>query len=454
MLIQTETIPAKLLYFFSEGFMGCILPFYNIYCVSLGLTAAQAGLITGIGYAAAAIAGPLWAALVDYTRRRKFVFIFMWIGATVSVFATPWIAQSAGHYTRNTTCTYNTNETKVHSRDCKTTYLLTNQNHVFYIIILLSIIARIFYVTLPNYIDALVITMVKTRKETTTFGPQRLFGSIGLGAMNFITGVIIDHYHPSGNMSPYTAAFFTFLPCALLTLPFGYTVINQIPKESNYEDKEESSSVRNNNFVSHFRSYITKPDTIMFILTVTVSGMALNMYLNFLFLLMDDYMAATKTLMTLTIATSVLSEVIGYPFAAHFIQICGGPIQVIIIGIISYLPRFILMSYVVNPWLTLPVQLFHIFGLALSWAAQVDYAYQSAPKEITMTVINIIASIHYVASSAIANIIGGVAYHAFGGRVLFRISGCLCLAWSLIMIGYYVLIRKRTEKKVGSEGIR
>ena len=75
--------------------------------------------------------------------------------------------------------------------------------------------------------------------------------------------------------------------------------------------------------------------------------------------------------------------------------------------------------------------------MGLAWAACIDHAYASFPPEVGVTAIALMSSINFIASTAIANMAGGLLYDLYGGRVLFRGSGIIAGVWCVFMILYF-----------------
>ena len=65
--VDVEMIPAKVTFFLTDGYFGSILPFMNVFYVSLGLSVTQAGIISGVSLAVSSIFNPLWSTLADAT---------------------------------------------------------------------------------------------------------------------------------------------------------------------------------------------------------------------------------------------------------------------------------------------------------------------------------------------------------------------------------------------------
>jgi len=96
-----------------------------------------------------------------------------------------------------------------------------------------------------------------------------------------------------------------------------------------------------------------------------------------------------------------------------------------------------LMSYCRNKWLLLPLQLPHGINMALLWASVVQHTYEIFPKCVTTTALGLSASLHFIISSVTTNLVGGVLFQKFGGRLLFRGAAIMALVWSVVMATYF-----------------
>ena len=109
----------------------------------------------------------------------------------------------------------------------------------------------------------------------------------------------------------------------------------------------------------------------------------------------------------------------------------SGTIPSLIIGIF---PRFMIMSYIDNPLYVLAIQPLHALGIGLVWAAIVEHTYKIVPEHIKMTAITLMSSIEFIATAAVVNMVGGLVYDYYGGRLLFRYSAIIAVIWSLFMV--------------------
>ena len=452
--MDIRMIPVKIVFFLFGGMCGAVYPYINVFLVSTGISITHAGYINGISHAIAAIAGPLWGMLADFTGYRKLIFILLSMGELVTFFPIPWIAYYVGITVKNTTCLHNKNTTSLwidefainnNKSECVSKPYLSNPYELFSVMLTCMVLANMFSVSLRNYTNSIAMNVIKNNKRKANFGPQRVFASISAALANFLAGIAIDHYH-SATVSRYTAAFYVSLPFALLLIPAGYYLSTQAV----WVERESKSVV---NTSKHFISFFKSIDNLMFLISVLISGIAHLLHANFLYLLMIENMHTSKAIMAATMTTGGITAILIFPITGKLIKLFGGPIPCIALGIFSYFVRFVVMSYAVTPWEMLLPQVLNGIGFALSWAAEMDYTYMMAHKEVTMTLVTFIYSLHNMVAATIANLIGGYLFHAYGGRLLFRGYGILCGVWSTFFILYFKFKVHRSKSSLEEERV-
>ena len=437
--INTRMIPSKLVYLLSLGCSGSYVPYLNIFFRSIGLTTTQAGYISGIRFLSAPISTPLFGSLADSTGHRQLIFLVLCLGAYIPIFCMPWVARALRTVSSNATLMqYNVtmaNGTALHENTP------SDSKCLFYTMLTVMIIAGFFSVPLAGFIDSVVMNVIKTGKQKTNFGAQRMVGSISFGLANFLAGVAADNYqHPT--LSNYTAIFYVFLPQMILLLPVGHLLLTQCKwKDTTQSERCEPVGKLMYHFFARF-------DSLIFLITVLVSGVAYNIFYGFLFLFMRDEMDASSKLMTVVIVTTSVAEILTFPFTSKIIRYIGSTHLAIIIGIFSYFIRFMYMSYVTQAWMLVPIQITHGVGFSLSWAAQVEYTHKISPKEISVTMFSIVTSIHFALGAIIGNVLGGKVYDIIGGRILFRANGMLCGVWSCLLLTYYIWTNYKFKKGI------
>ena len=370
--IDREMIPSKIVYFLADGYFGSILPFMNAFYVSLGLSATRAGRISGISLAVSSIFNPLWSTVADATGYRKQILIIMCLGTGSTVFAMPWVAKAVGSHSRNSTCMDNRTINETHPCNYSSSTYLLDTDILFYTLMAHNIVAWIFFTSLRSYVDGIVTNVTNTRTTKRNYGIQKAFGCIGYSFFNTITGVIADHYNPT-DTSPYSAMFYVFLPCVLFLIPAGLILLNQA------KWGESNVNLNTSNVYRQLISLFKNLDFLVFLLSVTIAGFLLNVFICFFVLFMEYEMNSTKTLTVSAVALGIAFELITFVFASKFVSICG-TIPSLIIGIFSFFPRFMLMSYIVNPYYVLAIQPLHGLGMGLAWAAIVEHTYDCSRR--------------------------------------------------------------------------
>ena len=306
-----------------------------------------------------------------------------------------------------------------------------------------AVLASLFDRAIPGFIDSAVMNIVSKSKREATFGKQRLFGSAGFGITSVIVGVCADHYQ-SQSLSSYTPAFFVFLPAILILIPVGCLLLNLHVSE-NTGTRHDNRHVLKDVLLT-----CLKLDNFLFLLTIAIMGIASGIMYGFLFLLMNDEMSATKTTMGLCMAAAIFAECILFPYCSKIMKTLGGPIPAIIMGVFSYCVRFILIPYVENAWLILPIQLLHCIGWALFWNAAVEHTHAISKSEISTSMFGILNGLHFGIGSLIAHMVGGILYEKYKGRMLVRGASVIYAIWSFCMI-LYCYIRNIFKNKMSTE---
>ena len=71
-------------------------------------------------------------------------------------------------------------------------------------LIYIPVIFKVVWMSL-GYMEAIALNAVKVSRKGASYGGQRLFGSLGIVAANFMTGALVDNYYFQGlSLSVYT----------------------------------------------------------------------------------------------------------------------------------------------------------------------------------------------------------------------------------------------------------
>ena len=126
-----------------------------------------------------------------------------------------------------------------------------------------------------------------------------------------------------------------------------------------------------------------------------------------------------------------------FAFSGTLIRKVGGNVIAMEISVFSFCIRFVANSYIRTPALFLVTQLLHGFGYGLFWAACVAHTKKLASEEIFVTVFTIVTGVYYGLGGLIGNMLGGLVYHEYNGRVLFMFLGALSAVWTVVLCVYH-----------------
>lgn len=239
--VDRKMLPSKMAYFMFYAAMGQYVWYINLFLTSIGLTSSEAGFITGMCFATSAIVGPLWGALSDYTGRRKLIFVVLCFFAAATFFSLPWIvfflpesyklvpAHGKNQTLNQTLFDYTELESDAHHYlidQIPTNEIAPFTNRLFWIMLGCLLFVNVFLNPLAGLLDSVVMNVIKKNGDASSYGLQRLYGSLGGGITPLIGGILSDHYHPA-NMSKYTVIFYLYLPFMLIMIPIGIYLLKQ-----------------------------------------------------------------------------------------------------------------------------------------------------------------------------------------------------------------------------------
>ncbi|XP_066921455.1 uncharacterized transporter YwbF-like [Clytia hemisphaerica] len=429
-------LPSKLSFMFFYGSHACYIMYFNIFFTSVGLTASQAGQISGIHALSSLLGAPLWGLLADYTGKRKVLMLVSSIIKLCLIFPLPWIAEYVNYIDMRQHEKFRHDKELQHVKYCTT---LCGDDTMFHVMMSMLIASGPLILAITSFLDSFVMNLVKSSTKETDFGRQRLFGSIGFGSASLIAGYAVDNY-TNKYLSVYTAAFYVFLPLWLLFIPLAFYVAMVSELETAVkpqylhafpERKNEQRSLT----MSVLKTCGTLPNMI-FLFTVFLTGICNGLMIGFFYLYMKRELSSSNTVMGVSIAFGNLGELFMFPVSYKLIKMVG-TIPCLISGIFAYFLRYIFLSIITDPWLSLPIQLLNAFCFALFIAAAIEHVVKISPKEICTTMVSIVNALKFGFGILVANMAGGATYDSYGGRMLFKGMAFICLAWTCFMIIYY-----------------
>ena len=304
-----------------------------------------------------------------------------------------------------------------------------------------------------SYMEAMIINVAK--HQGADYGRQRVFADIGICFTSFITGVACEHFNVDDNISPFSPALFIFPACALLMIPIGCVLVDQAKIEV-VDDWKDEDQKNNNNFDDSNdanmddRSLAAKAlqlcsqlDVFLFLLTSFIAGLLIAIYFNFSFKYLTEKSNRSKSENSLVIVISSLGSILVFPFTTRIIKFFGSNMLAINFGLLCGCLRFFIMYLNVSFEVFVSAQLLNGFSFALLFTAMMEEIFVISPKEINMTMNNIVMVLFFFISSLVGNIGGSAVYSQFGGATLFLGTSLTAGVWALFMTAHHVYKRKR-----------
>ena len=232
-------IPSKLCFFLNDASQVLYLSYLIVFLTSVGLSVKEAGVISGCCLLAACIAAPLWGYLADYTNCNKGILVVLCIGASITLFPSPWIA--AALTLREKTIATNLtvpveNYPKPFSSD------------LFYMMLLVQCVFCAFMNPIRGFTVSFVMSIVKSSDRGAEYGMQNLYGAVGVSITSVIAGFAVSHY-TSTTLSVYTPIFYLYLPLSVLMIPAGFVAAEQAKTETNITKVQKNTKKKFGNFL-------------------------------------------------------------------------------------------------------------------------------------------------------------------------------------------------------------
>ena len=309
-----------------------------------------------------------------------------------------------------------------------------------------------------------------------------MWSSIGGGLISLLAGLFADKfYHPS--LSAYGAVYLVIPPLMLPLLPstfiaFKYTrweKAAQVQTPKTVEDAEEKIALKaptppdstenpseevvaesSKSRLQILQNLLSNSHTLILLITVLVIGVLMSFNNSFLFLVMKDEMKAPKTSMGLTALVQCFSGTFMYFFVERIIPLFGGFTQCIEVSVLSYVVRFVAISFIKDPWLVVVPMSLSGFGESLSTVAMMKYIHEISPVHVHSTMFTLMACLKFALGPCLTHIVGSWMYHVYGGPVLYRGTGVMGMIWFVVLFVFFhvfPLIKKRYTSRSSDEPV-
>lgn len=358
---------AKAFYFLFFAAGASLIPFLALHYQGLGLNGRQIGVLTGMVPLITWGAALAWGALADATRKHHLLLLVAIAGLWLSIFTM----------------------TQVHS---------------FVALIPVVCLVALFIAPITPLVDNAVMSRLGGRKRE--YGRVRVWGSYGWGMVAIFIGILIE----SRGLS---VAFTTYLllTCLLFLVAIRLPV-NVVSAAGQ--------------MWTGMRTLLGNGRWLLFLFVAMVEGMSLGIFLNYLFLYLEE-MGASATIMGLSLTFATISEIPIFLYSKKMLQRWGAPL-LLAGSLLATAVRAFAYLTMTMPWQVLPISLLHGPTFAALWAAGVAYADETAPAGLGATAQGMFGGAVTGLGMALGAFSGGFLYDAYGATAVFHWA-----AWSSLV---------------------
>ncbi|CAG5122478.1 unnamed protein product [Candidula unifasciata] len=290
---------------------------------------------------------------------------------------------------------------------------------------LLLITGKSLYSASTSLIDAVTYTILGP--YSLKWGQQRLWGTIGTGVIVLSITVVND----SRQVESFSGLFIGCMGLSILAFLIGLFKLraDKIPK--------------NKMFFSDLKKLLSSGAVRLFLVKLLFYGIMAGTAQNFIFWFLVDIGSAQITLGVCLLLYCVASVIILR--CSRLVLRKLGQIKVMYLTLVAYAIRYLVLSFLTNPWMALPVEVLHGVTYSLFWAAASSTASMVAPPGTQASSQGLAGAMYWDLGRGIGIVIAGQLLHLFGARWTFRVYSLLCVA---VLPVLWILDRTWTLQKL------
>jgi PPP family 3-phenylpropionic acid transporter len=256
------------------------------------------------------------------------------------------------------------------------------------------------------------MSMLGNRREM--YGRIRLGGTIGWGAMAFISGLVIDR-------NGIVWAYWIYAVGMILTLLVSQgLVFNKVEKQVS--------------FWSGIGALLANRRWVLFLGMVFICGVGMASINTYQFVYLAE-IGASKSLMGLSLAISTLSELPVMFFGDRLLKRFQAR-GLLVLGMVVIGVRVLLYAAFNSPIAILFIQLMHGFTFPAIWIAGVSYAHENAPSALKATAQGLFGATMMGIGAGVGSFLGGLLIGSIGGRGMYLVFGALVL----VSVAFFTLV--------------
>lgn len=264
------------------------------------------------------------------------------------------------------------------------------------------------------------ITLQRLQGNHRSYGQIRMWGSI----LFFIAILIGGHLRPTIPHAP------VLLACALMVIAMGFAW--SLPSEQ-FHSKPTPKGI--------LRPLFRDPLIWLFLILATLHGITITTYDNF-FSLHVEQMGWSSSITGYGIATGVIAEVVVLGMGRQLLDRFG-PGWLILMGVVSSLPRFWFTGTTETPEMLIAWQSLHGLGFGAFWIGGVAFLSEMAPPTAPNAAQSLLPASTFGAGYLLSLSIAASTFHWIQPGTLFQILGLGSSVTIAITIVFFTKLRTR-----------
>nr|CAD7196918.1 unnamed protein product [Timema douglasi] len=297
----------------------------------------------------------------------------------------------------------------------------------FFLLLILSWVGMAVVVSVG---DAICFGMLGDKPSQ--YGRQRLWGAVGWGIFSVLSGALVDKFSQGQVKKNYTSIFYLML--VMISLDFGVSL-----------KLKHSQTTLSTSIMHDICKLLKNVQVVVFMLWCVAVGLSTGLLWQFLFWHLEDLASANegcemrawiKTLQGLVSGVQCFGGELPFLFISGAVLKKIGHAHAMSLVLGAFGIRFLLYSFLYNPWWCLPIELLQGVTFGLFYATMASYASIVAPPGTEATVQGLVGAIFEGVGVSLGSLIGGTLYDQQGGSFTFRMFGIgslvLCLLHFII----------------------
>ncbi|OWA55525.1 hypothetical protein BV898_19909 [Hypsibius exemplaris] len=314
----------------------------------------------------------------------------------------------------------------------------------FWLTGLLLVIGWFGYGAANTSLDVIALHIVDASPVRTSYGGNRVFGTVGFGVFALLAGQLMDTFSHTAEGRDFTPAFVTFFVASSGTvlLTFLLPKTHETSLSSDPEKKEEQVSPGGSPLSVFFT-----PDVILFWSGIFVVGICTGMLRSCIPWFLAE-LGANGLLVGMNFFIQCMYETPIMAVSGWIIRKLGFH-TCMLLALLAFGVRFVALYFLLDPWYILLINLTHVFCFGLFYASMMGFAFEKAPPGTRGTLQGILSGTFSGVGQGIGGLTAGFIYQAYGGRTAWLSFGILALVTAFFYcIGMLALWRRERNVKV------